>query len=144
MAPPTHGVLETCLYVDNIGRAARFYERVLGAEVFLQEDGRHAFTRIGQSLVFLFHPETTRIQNPPGKGTPVPTHGADGEGHVAFAIEPEQLEAWRAHLAACDVPIEEEIEWPNGARSLYFRDPDDNSLEIATRSLWAHVLDRAP
>jgi catechol 2,3-dioxygenase-like lactoylglutathione lyase family enzyme len=29
-----------------------------------------------------------------------------------------------------------EFDWPNGAHSMYFRDPAGNSLEIAERALW--------
>ena len=28
------------------------------------------------------------------------------------------------------------VEWPSGGRSLYFRDPDGNSLEFITRGSW--------
>jgi catechol 2,3-dioxygenase-like lactoylglutathione lyase family enzyme len=34
------------------------------------------------------------------------------------------------------VPIEQEHQWPGGARSLYFRDPSGNSLELITRGAW--------
>lgn len=141
MTPPLHGVLETCLYVDDLEEATRFYEQVLGARPFMTEPERHVFTRIGNTLVFLFRAIATRNAHPPGNGLPVPVHGADGPGHVAFSIDPEHFENWRTHLAKVKVPIEEEIAWPNGARSLYFRDPAGNSLELATRTLWAHILD---
>jgi 8-oxo-dGTP pyrophosphatase MutT (NUDIX family)/catechol 2,3-dioxygenase-like lactoylglutathione lyase family enzyme len=141
MAPPLQGVLETCLYADDLATAAGFYARVLGAEPFLEEASRHVFMRMGGSLVFLFRPEASRVPTPEGKGLPIPTHGATGPGHVAWSVDLEDLEAWRRHLMDHGVPIEEEIEWPHGARSLYFRDPAGNSLELATRSLWAEVLD---
>jgi catechol 2,3-dioxygenase-like lactoylglutathione lyase family enzyme len=34
------------------------------------------------------------------------------------------------------ITIEAEVTWPNGGRSLYFRDPAGNSLEIASPSIW--------
>ena len=32
--------------------------------------------------------------------------------------------------------IEADFRWPNGARSLYFRDPAGNSVEIVDPGLW--------
>jgi len=34
------------------------------------------------------------------------------------------------------VPIESEVRWPRGGRSLYVRDPAGNSVEIASPALW--------
>jgi len=140
-SPTIHGVLETCLYADELEATAAFFERVLDAKVFMEEPGRHVFMRIGASLVFLFRPAASRQTEHGGHPVTVPPHGADGAGHLALSIPDSELEPWRARLAAEAVPIEEEIEWPNGARSLYFRDPAGNSLELATRSLWAEVLE---
>ena len=33
------------------------------------------------------------------------------------------------------IPIESEVVWPRG-RSLYFRDPEGNSVELAIPALW--------
>ncbi|GMU34008.1 MAG: hypothetical protein HS101_18600 [Planctomycetia bacterium] len=46
------------------------------------------------------------------------------------------LDAWRTHLAAHAVPIERETTWPTGAKSLYFRDPAANSIELLAGNLW--------
>ena len=32
--------------------------------------------------------------------------------------------------------IEKEVEWPKGGRSLYFRDPAGNSVELVTPGVW--------
>jgi catechol 2,3-dioxygenase-like lactoylglutathione lyase family enzyme len=34
------------------------------------------------------------------------------------------------------VDIEAEVVWPTGGRSLYFRDPAGNSIELITRGSW--------
>jgi predicted enzyme related to lactoylglutathione lyase len=34
------------------------------------------------------------------------------------------------------VAIEKIVDWPGGGRSLYFRDPAGNSLELATPRIW--------
>ncbi len=125
-------VLETCLYVDDLQAAETFYREVLGLELVARQEGRHLFFRCGDGMLLLFHPEATR--DPEGE---VPPHGARGPGHVAFAVSgPEELEAWRRHLEAHGVAVEQEVIWPGGGRSLYFRDPAGNSLELAEPRIW--------
>jgi catechol 2,3-dioxygenase-like lactoylglutathione lyase family enzyme len=47
-----------------------------------------------------------------------------------------ELGAWSAHLEAQNVAVESRITWPRGGTSLYFRDPDGHSIEVATPGLW--------
>ncbi len=124
-------VLETCLYVDDLPAAEEFYTRVLGLEVLTRQEERHVFFRCGGQMLLLFNPAHTDHGD-----DEIPHHGARGSGHVAFGVEADELPAWRAWFAAEGVPIESEVEWPNGALSVYFRDPADNCLELATPSLW--------
>ena len=42
------------------------------------------------------------------------------------------MERWRTLLQEAGVPIEAEVRWPGGGRSLYVRDPAGNSIELAT------------
>jgi catechol 2,3-dioxygenase-like lactoylglutathione lyase family enzyme len=37
---------------------------------------------------------------------------------------------------AYGIEIEADFRWPNGARSLYFRDPAGNSVELADPAIW--------
>ena len=128
-------VLETCLYVDDLDRAERFYTEVLGLEFVSRQVGRHAFFRCGQAMVLLFNPLASREASDVA-GSPIPRHGAFGAGHIAFAAREAELPAWRAHLQAHGVAIEQTIDWPGGGHSLYFRDPAGNSLEVATPRIW--------
>ena len=128
-------VLETCLYVNDLVRAERFYADVLGLEFVSRQEGRHVFFRCGQAMVLLFNPLASRVENS-HDGLQIPTHGAVGPGHVAFAASTADLPAWIAHLEAHSTPIERTIDWPGGGRSLYFRDPAGNSLELATPQIW--------
>lgn len=125
------GILETCLYVDDLDIAKDFYERVLGLVPISRLEGRHIFFRCGDGVFLLFNPE--RTQHAEGS---VPTHGAKGPGHVAFAMQDADVSMWREKLSQNGVAIETEISWPSGGYSIYFRDPAGNSVELATPKTW--------
>lgn len=129
------GVLESCLYADDLDAAEQFFTGVLGLALHSKEPGRHVFFRCAGQMVLVFHAAAT--EQPPAEGRlPVPTHGARGPGHLCFAVAPGALPAWRRQLEAAGVAIEAAFAWPHGPRSLYFRDPAGNSLELAERTLW--------
>lgn len=128
--PPVGGVHEAALYVRDLDAAERFW-RDLGLPVVARAEGRHVFFRVGRDMLLIFDPTATA--RPGG----VPAHGALGPTHVAFDVpDAAALEAWREHLEAAGVAIEAEQTWPSGGRSLYFRDPDRNSVELITRGSW--------
>jgi catechol 2,3-dioxygenase-like lactoylglutathione lyase family enzyme len=128
-------ILETAVYVDDLGAAEAFYEGVLGLERIGRVPGRHVFYRAGAGVLLVFNPAATEVVDPKSP-LPVPAHGARGPGHLCFAAEPLGIEAWRERLVADGVVVEAEVSWPNGARSFYFRDPAGNSLEVAEARLW--------
>lgn len=129
--PAAHRVFETALYGDDIFAMREFYERVLGLETVSDMAERGVALRCGRAVLLLFDPEVT------GRGSElVGAHGARGAGHVAFAVRREELDAWRAHLADCDVEIESAVDWPAGGRSVYLRDPAGNSVELAAPPVW--------
>lgn len=127
-------VLEACLYVDDLAAAEGFYARVFGLTFLSRVEGRHVFFRCGDGMFLLFNPQTT-IQ-PGNSSSGVPTHGAHGPGHVAFAMRDAEVDAWREHLKKNGVEIEKEMSWPGGGHSIYFRDPAGNSVELATPKVW--------
>jgi catechol 2,3-dioxygenase-like lactoylglutathione lyase family enzyme len=124
-------ILETCLYVDDMAAARRFYAEVLGLMVVEEQAGRHLFLRCGQQMLLLFIADACSMP-----GGMLPVHGARGPGHLAFAATDEELVTWREQLERSGIAIETSIDWPHGGRSLYFRDPAGNSLEFATPRMW--------
>ena len=124
-------ILESCLYVDDLEKAEHFYSQVLGLEVESQQTGRHVFFHCGKRMLLLFNPLASR-----DTAGDIPPHGAFGPGHLAFGILEAELPAWAERLEQHGVAIEKVIEWPRGGRSLYFRDPAGNSLELATPKIW--------
>lgn len=128
--PPLGGLHEAALYVGDLDVAERFWRR-LGLPVIGRQPGRHVFFRVGRDMLLLFDAEATA--DPEG----VPAHGARGPGHVALDVpDTEALDAWREYLAVVGVDVEHEQTWPSGGRSIYFRDPSGNSVELITRGSW--------
>jgi catechol 2,3-dioxygenase-like lactoylglutathione lyase family enzyme len=128
-------VLETSLYVKDLDRALTFYEGVLGLRRI--EDGyfaggRGAALQVGDgpSVLLLFRAEITR------KGGELPPHGTTGAGHAAFRVEPEEIPHWRERLREHGVAIETEVAFGDHPPSIYFRDLDGNSLELAVAGIW--------
>ncbi len=128
-------ILETAIYASDLDAAESFYRDVLGLPFDSKVAGRHVFFRCGDAMFLVFNPTATAV-----KAGDAPTHGALGPGHVAFAVDGE-LEPWLERLAEHGVEIEASVEWPGGGRSIYFRDPGGNSVELATPSIWGIGMD---
>lgn len=126
-------VIESVLYVADLEAAQAFYTDLLGLKFYAKEEGRHVFLRCGQQMVLLFNAEATSVST--GYELDVPTHGAAGEGHLAFAVPNSEIEVWKQRLLAAGIEIEKELQWGR-TRSLYFRDPSRNSVEITSPTLW--------
>jgi catechol 2,3-dioxygenase-like lactoylglutathione lyase family enzyme len=130
LKPRIEHLLEAALYADDLDRAEAFFRDVLGMELLGKEAGRHVFFRAGQGVLLLFNPETTL------KEGPFPVHGTQGPGHAALAISADSWDSWWRRLEEQGVRIEKEITWPRGGRSLYFRDPAGNLIELVTPGCW--------
>ncbi len=129
-------VLESALYVTDLGAAESFYRDILRLSVIARVDGRHVFFRCGQGVLLLFDAEATKQPPAPGAKLPVPPHGTTGQGHLCFAAEAEEIDDWKRNLVKQGVTIEADFEWPSGGRSIYFRDPSGNSIEFAEPRIW--------
>ena len=86
-------------------------------------------------MVLIFNPAETAKPAAPG-AIAVPPHGAAGPGHVCFAAPGDELGQWRRRLETAGIAIESTIDWPQGGRSIYFRDPAGNSVEFAEPRIW--------
>jgi catechol 2,3-dioxygenase-like lactoylglutathione lyase family enzyme len=133
--PRVSHILETALYVANLDASRAFYERVFGFGVFMQDDRMCALCVPGDGILLLFRKDGS-LQPSPAPGGIIPPHGGRGELHLCFAIPVATLEDWMSHLAAQEVPIESQVVQTFRGTSLYFRDPDGHSLEVASPGLW--------
>lgn len=135
-APGPSAILEAALYVRDLDAAERFYGETLGLPLIARVEGRHVFFRCGAAVLLLFNADATKVPPPAGARLPVPPHGMTGEGHVCFSATADEIERWKAHLKDSGVGIEAELQWPQGGRSIYFRDPSGNSIEFAEPRIW--------
>lgn len=124
-------ILETVLYAEDLERAHAFYTGVLGLEVIVFNPDRHLFLRCENGVLIVFKASKTLMAD-----AGLLPHGTTGPGHMAFAATDEELEDWSVRLERAGVMVEQEVEWPNGAKSIYFRDPAGNILEFATPRQW--------
>jgi catechol 2,3-dioxygenase-like lactoylglutathione lyase family enzyme len=130
MPPQSEGILESSLYVEDVQRSARFYEKLFGFRIISDFGGRGCAMAAGPRQVLLLFRKgaSTDITSP---------HDGDGELHVAFSIPASALAQWESWLAENEIAIEEKRVWERGGTSLYFRDPDRHLLEVATPGLWS-------
>lgn len=129
------GLLEAAVYADDLNAAEVFYNQLLGFPNIQRVGERHVFFRVGDGVLLVFNPDETAkpSANP---ALPVPPHGSHGPGHVCFAMDRTNIDALHRRLISQNVSIDTVIDWPNGARSLYLRDPAGNSVEFAEPRLW--------
>lgn len=139
--PSLSGILETALYAEDLDAAERFYGGILGLEKIQRVEGRHVFFRCGDGVLLVFDPKAT-VKPASSGALPVPPHGARGPGHMCFRASDDEINALVEHFAGERIPIEADFRWPNGARSVYVRDPAGNSVEFAEGWLWDVRADR--
>jgi catechol 2,3-dioxygenase-like lactoylglutathione lyase family enzyme len=123
-------VYETVLYGSDIDAVVLFYRDIVGLTLIEADPALMAVLRLpGGGVLLIFDPLATAVP-----GRQVPSHGAQGAGHVAFRVE--DLDAWRAHLSDQGIEIEREIDWGPECSSVYVRDPAGNSIEFVRGDLW--------
>jgi catechol 2,3-dioxygenase-like lactoylglutathione lyase family enzyme len=128
--PKSEGVIESSLYVDDVMRSARFYQKIFGFKVISDFGERGCAMQGGSRQVLLLFKKggSRSIQSP---------HDGEGELHLAFAIPASELAEWEAWLAENRIALEEKRTWDLGGQSVYFRDPDRHLIEIATPGVWS-------
>ena len=116
----------------NVKATLRFYTEVLGMREVTFGNGRKALA-FGRQKINL-HPLGQSAGGAAGSVAAIAAQPTPGSADFCLVVA-EPVEAVRAHLAACGVPIEEGPVMRTGAlgpiESIYVRDPDGNLVELA-------------
>lgn len=133
--PPVTGLLESSLYVASLARSREFYQSLFGFEQLFVDRRLCALAVAGRQVLLLFdRRESGEASVVPG-GV-IPGHGGNGRLHIAFAIPAESLGDWERRLGDRGIDIEGRVTTPRCGESVYFRDPDQHLIELATPGLW--------
>jgi catechol 2,3-dioxygenase-like lactoylglutathione lyase family enzyme len=133
--PAVRRVLETSLYCDDPVAVARFYRDVLDLDLLIESERLIALDA-GEATVLLIFKRGSSAEGVTGDVGRLPPHDGSGPVHLAFAIDAEEVAGWERRLAEKGITVESRLRWPRGGTSLYFRDPEGHSVELATPGLW--------
>jgi glyoxalase family protein len=131
-----HGIHHVSGITDDLVRAGEFYEQALGLRMVKKTTNRDDAKMLhyfwagydGQTIaphsswtLFGFQPDWNQARGGTGQ-----TH------HIAFrAKDDEEQRAWRDHLLSLDIAVSQAMD-RTYFRSLYFKAPDGQLVEIAT------------
>ena len=133
--PKVYGILETAVYVDDLKVSTSFYKSIFQFETLFADKRLCALNVSNRQVLLLFLKRASNIAMTSSGGV-IPPHDADGNLHFAFSIAASESEWWKNWLNENEVAIESIVKWTRGGTSLYFRDPDNNLLELVTPGLW--------
>ena len=137
--PQIAAILETSLYVADLDRAMTFYQDLFAFPLMFEDERLRALAVAGKQVLLLFKRGASAKPLPLERGDGaefLPPHDGSGQYHLAFSISGDELPKWEERLAAKHVTIESRIHWQRGGTSIYFRDPDQNLVELATPGIW--------
>jgi catechol 2,3-dioxygenase-like lactoylglutathione lyase family enzyme len=127
----SRGFAELVLIVDDVPRAARFYEDVVGLELEHAAADEWAWFWAGK------RGEAQRIALHNGpllfeEHSPYPAGERFGRVHFAFDVARADLDAALERVRSAGVEVYGPVDFPEpfNARSYYFYDPDGNLLEF--------------
>ena len=159
----TRGINHIALVCRDMARTVDFYTRVLGMPLVKtvelpMDQGQHFFFDCGGGATIAFFNFPGAPEAVPGVSIPegLPDRASlltalGSMNHLAFAVEPEEMEGFRERLIAeglevTDIWNHDDSEWGLArsaddpgvfVRSVYFRDPDGILLEFAA---WTRAL----
>ena len=133
--PKLNGISETALYVDNVNRSVEFYETIFNFDV-MGADERFASMNIKRGQVLLLFKKGASVEATKTDGGIIPPSDGKGELHLAFSVAKSELDDWEKWLLENNIQIESRVRWERGGESIYFRDPDNHSIELTSPVIW--------
>jgi catechol-2,3-dioxygenase len=127
-------VIETSIYSFDLESMKKFYVDILGLLPLEEERDKLIFLKAGKSMLLIFNPARTSVDNNrlPAHGTVTPPSSI----HFAMEIKDQDYLDWKELLVKNSISIEKEVDWKSNAKSLYFRDPAGNLVELITPGEW--------
>jgi len=127
----SRGFAELVLIVEDVPKASRFYQDVVGLELEHETGDEWAWFwagKVGDPQRIALHRGTLLFE----EHSPFPEGHRFGTVHFAFDVAPEDLDASVERVRAADVEVYGPVEFdaPFNARSYYFYDLDGNLLEF--------------
>lgn len=116
------GIRHIALRVRDLQRSLDFYARLLGMRIDWRPDTENAYLTSGSDNLALHQIPAVRD----------PASDSLGLDHFGFIVsKPEHVDQWADRLEAEGVPLTQKAKTHrDGARSIYFRDPDGNLIQI--------------
>jgi catechol 2,3-dioxygenase-like lactoylglutathione lyase family enzyme len=127
----SRGFAELVLIVEDVPKAADFYEHVVGLELEHRTGDEWAWFwagKPGKAQRLALHKGSLLFE----EQSPYPEGERFGRVHYAFDVAPEDLEpsVERVRTAGVEVYGPVEFDAPFNAQAYYFYDPDGNLLEF--------------
>jgi catechol 2,3-dioxygenase-like lactoylglutathione lyase family enzyme len=109
--------------VKDIRRALDFYSGILEMKIDWRPDPGNVYLTTGSDNLALHEA---------GNLTPAPEQTAGNLDHFGFFVDrPEDVDEWARRLESRGIPLVQQPKTHrDGARSIYFRDPDGNLIQL--------------
>jgi len=115
------------LFVEDLGEAKSFYQRVFDLPVHWEDDNSAVFL-FGGTMINLL-----QVDQAPGLIAPAAVGGADAGARLQFTLGVDDVDAACERLASLGVELlNGPIDRPWGPRTASFRDPGGHIWEIAS------------
>jgi catechol 2,3-dioxygenase-like lactoylglutathione lyase family enzyme len=153
-APPIDGVAHVTLPVGDLAVAEAFYVSLLGASVVRRMD-RECFLRVRPERAHEADADNSPLHVTIRAGDSpeidlflqreLARHAPRPHPHLAFRVDHDELDAFRARLAQARIPLDGPRRLgPPGHASVYFADPWGNTLELVTLGYQGPVREGPP
>ena len=121
--PPPSGMMgirHVALNVMDVRRAVDFYTQIMGMRIEWEPDPDNVYLTSGADNLALHRAREASGLSP------------DRVDHIGFVVRsPADVDAWAAHLKANSIVLLQEPKTHrDGARSIYFKDPDGLQIQL--------------